>query len=489
MNSPTDAPESDPASMPSPASEPPPARRARGWNVKRVALNLVKLAIAVVGIWLVARMFTWNDSATLPAGGTEIRAVTFLKDTPVTVLEEFTLPEVAVHTRPAADTAPAGGPRGVVRVRFPDKPVDVAIEGRTYALVIAEQTVIPGTQQELGIPHEMNLPLSYFKEEKGERVHYGFHTLLLEARGRWYLLAAAWAVLVIPFFVTAIRWRNLMKPQGINMPLAVALQLTFVGQFYSILLPGITGGDLVKIVYAAKLTGSKTKSFITIILDRVIGLVALMVIAGAAAGSQLLLNREAGKPLDPTLLRVLLFIGAGLGGLALGSLVYFSHRLRRATGLQRILQHPRMPEFVRHIDETLHAYRHHAGVIAGAFLISLASQFTLPLSAWLAGSSFGVNLPLTYYLAYIPVAVLAVSLPISPPQGFGLLDGIIYHFFVNRGPATAAQAFAIAQSVRFLPILWNLVGAYWVIRGTHSMKQGNTPDSPAVLQGAPAASV
>jgi uncharacterized protein (TIRG00374 family) len=450
----------------SPAAPPP-----RKLNVKRAVLNLVKLLIAVAGIFLVARMFTWNDTATLPAGA-EIRAVKLLKDTPVTVLEERDLPPVNPNN-PAATQ-----PRSIVRIRFPDAPVDVEVDGKPYSLRIAEDTPLPNTRQQLNLPHETDLPLSLFKEEKGERIHHGFHTLLLEARGRWYLLLAAWAVLVIPFLVTAIRWRNLLKPQGIDMPLPTALRLTFVGQFYSILLPGITGGDLVKIVYAARYTGSKTKSFITIILDRVIGLVALMVIAGVAAATQLLLNHQAGRPLDPTLRNVLLFILAGLAGLTLGSLIYFSHRLRRATGLQKLLNHPRMPDFVRHIDETLHAYRHHAGLLTWAFLISIISQFTLPLSASLAGAAFGMHLPLTYYLAYVPLAVLAASLPISPPQGVGLLEYIITHFFVTRGSATAAQAFALTQAIRFLPILWNLVGAYWVIRGTHSIKQ-STDASPA----------
>lgn len=444
-----------------PAAPAPPRKH----NLRRVVINLIKLLIAVAGLWLVARMFTWDDTATIPAGA-EIRAVTFLKDTPVTVLEE--------HDLPALPNSPA---RHVATIRFPDAPVDLQINGKDYALRIDENTPLPDGGR-LNIPRDTTLPMEKFKEEKGERIHHGFHTLLLEARDRWYLLLAAWAVLVIPFFVTAIRWRNLLKPQGIDMPLATALRLTFVGQFYSILLPGITGGDLVKVVYAARLTGSKSKSLITILLDRVIGLVALMVIAGTAAAVQLLLNQRNGAPLDPTLLRVFLFILAGLLALALGSLVYFSHRLRRATGLAKILAHPRMPEFVRHLDEVLHAYRRHAGLLAWAFLISLVSQFTLPLSASLAGAAFGMHLSLTYYLAYVPLAVLAASLPISPPQGFGLLDGIIYHFFVDRGIATAAQAIALAQSIRFLPILWNLVGAYWVIRGTHSIKKSQNPTTP-----------
>jgi uncharacterized protein (TIRG00374 family) len=450
---------------PVPAASPGGAPRQRTW--KSYLLTLIKLVIAVAGIYLVARSFTWEDTGTVPAG-TEIRTIAFVKDTPVAVLSERALPAAREIPR-GAGTAPA--PREVVLVRFPSSPVPLRVDGKEYALPIDEHTLLPNSHVELNLPREIEIPLDYLKVEKGERIHQGFHSLLLETRSRWYLLLAAWLVLVTPFFVTAIRWRNLMLPQGIQMSLGTALRLTFVGQFYSILLPGITGGDLVKIVYAARLTGSKSKSFITIVLDRVIGLVALMAIAGTAAAVQLVLNDAAGKPVDPTLLRVLIFIVAGLVGLGAGALVYFSHRLRRVTGLAKILAHPRMPEFVRHLDEVLHAYRHHRKLLVWAFVISVASQFTLPLSASLAGAAFGMHLPLTYYLAYVPIALLAASLPISPPQGFGILDWLIVHFFVERGPATTSQAIALAQAVRFLPILWNLVGAYWVIRGAYSREE------------------
>ena len=181
-------------------------------------------------------------------------------------------------------------------------------------------------------------PRACLRSVSGERIQQGVHTLLSNASGKWYLVAAAWLLLGIPFFVTAIRWRNLMRPQGIDMPLGKCLQLTFVGQFYSIMLPGVTGGDLVKIVYAARLIGSKTKAFITVVLDRVIGLVALMVIAGVAAGVQVLLNLRAGTP-DDTLLSVFIMIVVLLIVLAIGATVYFSHRLRRLVGIEWFVEH------------------------------------------------------------------------------------------------------------------------------------------------------
>jgi glycosyltransferase 2 family protein len=366
-------------------------------------------------------------------------------------------------------------------------------------------------------------------------------------------------MLVVPFLVTAIRWRNLMRPQGIEMPLGKCLQLTFVGQFWSIIMPGITGGDLVKIIYAARLTGSKSKAFITIILDRVIGLVALMAIAGTSAGVQLLLNWRAGAPCDNTLLNVFVMIVVMLAALAAGATVYFSRRLRRVSGIEWFVEHlgsaaeeaaegrAKLEQLFRaaniaalglamllagvlvllrfgihavwaeknsplvfggigamalvalaalgglalhkrlvararplmgkvalgivSLDETLHVYRGHFGVVFGAFVISVISQLTLPLSAWLSGTALGMIAPPTHYLAYVPLAVLAASLPISLPQGLGFLEWVLDHFFVGRGTATASQAFALTQAVRFLPLLWNLCGAYWVVTGKYSRKE------------------
>ncbi len=533
---------------PSPA-EPTPAPPSAGKRLRKYVLTFFKIAIAILGIWWVTRGVSWYDTAQIPAGH-DINAVTFPENTTVRVLAQI--------------PPPPGRTIALVHIQFPDKPVPVQVNGKTFTLIIDADTAVPGNG-ELGLTREKDLPLDTFAEIKGQRIQQGLKSLLAQARAKWYLVLFAWILLGIPFWVTAIRWRSLMRPQGIDMPLGKCLQLTFVGQFYSIILPGITGGDLVKIVYAARLTGSKTKSFITIILDRVIGLVALMVIAGTAAGVQLILNaRQAagGQPADQsTLLNVFLFIVIMLAAMAVGTTVYFSRRLRKLIGIEwfidnfgqangeeagpnaqhahlehlfrvlnglvlagalvgiavlgilRWISHsgwamkntpivyvgigvlalaalgalaglalhrllvdkatPLMGKFVQviiGIDETLHVYRGHFGLLAWAFFISVISQLTLPLSAWLSGTAFGMNAPVTHYLAYVPLAILAASLPISPPQGAGFLEFVLNQFFVNKGKATASQAFALTQSVRFLPIIWNLFGAYWVVTGKYSRK-------------------
>lgn len=453
-------------------------------NVKKWVLTAVKLTIAVAGLWWVISHTPWNDQVTI-RGGAVIRAVEFVEPTTVAIVEKGS----------EATTKP-----GTYNVSFGKSPVKVRVDG-------AEKTT-PINMETVGIPNPVVVSTDRLVTVEGSpgvaKVQVGLRNLIIGADP--LLLLAAWAVLVIPFLVTAWRWMKLMQPQGIRIPYRKCLALTFVGQFYSTFLPGITGGDLVKIVYTSRLTGSKGKSAVTILLDRVIGLVALMVIAGTSAGIQ---YAQTG---NKTMGNVTLLIGAALGGLVVGAAVYFSNRARRLIGLDRLTQRAaavqavqeavasdmapanpaevvsaatgtrwerlrsRIADEIAKLDAALHVYRGHVGVLAGAFGVSLIAQFTLPLSAYLAGRAFGISPEATlgHYLAYVPLAILAASVPIAPPQGFGVTEWILFHFFHKRGPASAGQAFALAQAVRFLPVMWNLVGAYWVVTGSYSRESAKT---------------
>lgn len=411
-------------------------------RLKSWALTFVKIAIAVVGLWWVIAHTPWHDQVTI-LKNKEILAVTLLEDVNVSIIEQ---------TKEEQAKAPL--PPKTFKIKIPKAPVHVKIEGQDQKLSLLGP--------EVNFPAEMVIDYGRLAkvdntEEPAQQV--GLRNLVKQADIR--LLIAAWAVLVVPFLVTAWRWQKLMEPQGIKLPYLKCLELTFVGQFYSTFLPGITGGDLVKIIYTSRVIGSKTKSTVTILLDRVIGLLGLMIIAGAAAAIQ--------APGNTTMRNVALLIGAVLVGLGLGAVVYFSQRLRRKLGLEYLINHSKMPDFVRKADEVLHAYRGAWKILAGALLASLVAQATLPISAWLAGMAFGMtHAHLGHFLAYTPLATLAASVPLSPPAGFGVIEWVLFHFFYTKHLATASQAFALAQAIRFLPIMWNLCGAYWVVTGKYS---------------------
>lgn len=431
-----------------------PTPRHHRHPVRRVVLSLIKWSIAIIGLWYVISHIHWRDRVTIKAGAV-IRNVTFTKATPIRL--------VAVRHH-------------VYILDFSYKPVTVRLPN---GKIIHTWPV----QHPIDFPPTLGLPGSYLVRSHGAPViQLGFVSLI--AHSKPVPLFFAFALLGIPFLITAWRWQRLLHVCELNLPYRRCLTLTFLGQFYSTFLPGTTSGDIVKIVYTGKLTGQKTKSAITVILDRVIGLVGLIIVGFTAAVVELIITRDSkGHNADPVLLHVVMLTGAMLAVTAIGGGVYFSRRVRKAVGLDYLIDKLPLPEFLKHADRTLAAYRGHVGVVVLALVASVISQAVLPIAGFLAGQAFGMHDPLGYYMAYIPLAVLAASIPIFPPQGIGVMDWIILHFFVTRGTNTVSQAFALTQAIRFLPIIWNLVGAWWVIRGDYS--RPHVEDLDELTQGDP----
>ena len=411
---------------------------------RRLAMTALKVAIAVLGLWWVLGQISWHDTAVIARGQT-VRAAVFVHAT--------RLPVVSRTARS-------------VTVRFANQIIQVRLP--SGKIVTASATRYP-----IMFPRQLTLPLSYLATAGGHpEIEAGLHSLIVRANA-WLLLGAL-IIVGIPFFLTAWRWQLLMSVQDMHLSYAQCLRLNFVGQFYSTFLPGTTSGDLVKILYTARVTGQTTQSAVTVLLDRVIGLVGLVMVAGIAATIQLMVNSaSSASPLgtatgtgsDPVLLRVVMLTGGLLAATLVGCILYFSARLRRWLGIDSILNRLPLPEFIKHADRSLLAYRHHLRLVAGTFGLSMISQSVLPLAGFLAGRAFGMHASFGCFMAYIPLAALAASLPIMPPQGIGVTEAILLHFFVTRGVDTASQSFALAQAIRFLPITWNLLGAYWVVRG------------------------
>lgn len=78
--------------------------------------------------------------------------------------------------------------------------------------------------------------------------------------------------------VCAWRWRSLAKILGVNLSPFEAVSLTFQGNMFSLVIPGgAIGGDVVKMgaVTRRSATGSKAEGAFTVLMDRIVGMIAL----------------------------------------------------------------------------------------------------------------------------------------------------------------------------------------------------------------------
>jgi uncharacterized protein (TIRG00374 family) len=270
-----------------------------------------------------------------------------------------------------------------------------------------------------------------------------------------YLLGA---ILIFPntFLITGVRWHWLMRMLGIRMSLAKAFVLNMVGAFYSTFMPGSTGGDVIKAYYASKFTPQRIHAVMSVIVDRVVGLVALIIVGGVMAAWQYQI---------PECREVAVICGLIVLGMVLGLAVLCNATLRRVTGLDFILNRLPMQEHLQTALAAVELYRQKPWRLAGTVVMTFPVHITVIISAMFVGTAFKLPLPLMYYWAAVPVIVLVGSIPISP-QGAGVMEFLALQLTRVYG-ASAGQAFAWTMCIRLTQMLWNLTGGLFVLLGNY----------------------
>jgi uncharacterized protein (TIRG00374 family) len=283
-------------------------------------------------------------------------------------------------------------------------------------------------------------------------VEVGINRLVREADRKFLLLA----VLIVPlsYVLTSVRWHLLLESLGIRLSFWRSLVLNLVGAFYNAFMPGTTGGDLIKAYYAAKQTQFRTRAVLSVLIDRIIGLLALIIVGGTMAAFQWHI---------PDCRRVALLSALILGGTTVGLLVFYSRRLRRWTGLDFVLRRLPMQRQVQKAVDAMEIYRDRPAPLLVALLMSLPVHVTSILSATFAGWAFRLPLPVFYYWVVVPVVALVGAIPVSP-QGAGVMEFFAVELTRRHG-VTIGQAFALTMSIRLVQVLWNLVAGVLVLRG------------------------
>jgi hypothetical protein len=296
-------------------------------------------------------------------------------------------------------------------------------------------------------------------EAPGYKVHvpYPRDVIGLERLVKRADLGLLWAsLLVFPltYVITSYRWHELLKALDIHIGIARAFVINMVGSFYNSFLPGSTGGDVFKAYYASKQTPHRMRAVMSVLVDRAVGLLALIVVGGVTASLQWHI---------PACRKVALGSAALCGCTALGLLVFYVPILHRLSGMDFILKRLPAQKQVRAAVDTMHLYGKRPGLAIWSLVISFPVHGAVVSSAMFAGMAFGLPLHWAYYWVAVPVIVLAGAVPLSP-QGAGVMEGFAVLLTRTQG-VTVSQAFALTMSIRVVQIVWNLTGGLFVLRG------------------------
>ena len=144
--------------------------------------------------------------------------------------------------------------------------------------------------------------------------------LLANLKDHPIALLTAVCLIIINFCLISVRWKSILKARStVEIPLLGMLKISWIGQFFSSVLPGTVSGDLVKILYVQKFDQAFSKQFLfaSILIDRVMGLAGLILLVGITTlcfSGHILENAPAMAPLLKFnyLLVILIIIASGI---------------------------------------------------------------------------------------------------------------------------------------------------------------------------------
>jgi uncharacterized protein (TIRG00374 family) len=268
-------------------------------------------------------------------------------------------------------------------------------------------------------------------------------------------LAGSLLCVLLTILLNVARWRLVLEVQGLHLPWGRATGITFVAQFFNAFLLGSTGGDVIKAFYAARETHhKKTEAVVTVFVDRLLGLWAMLLFAAVMmipnAG---LLHRHRQLAL-PALLILAMLAGATV----VLSVAFWSGLSRRFPRARHWLRgFPKGEMLERSLDSCRH-FGKSKGFLAKAIAISLVVNAICVLQMMLLSSGMNAHVSSRDWLVIVPMIFCISALPITP-SGLGVRENLfvlmlaVPEIGVPKTTALSLSLLAYAGS-----LFWSLAG-------------------------------
>ena len=279
-------------------------------------------------------------------------------------------------------------------------------------------------------------------------------------------LFAALALYAVNVAASIWRWHLLLDAQDVDVPVKTLLGSFLVALFFNNFLPSNIGGDFFRISDTAKIAKSKTVATTVVLADRVLGVIALVLVAavGATAAGAV---HPAALPIWPVWLWAGFLLGAAASAPAVLVPAGFGRMLRPLTVL-----HPEwVGDRIDNLTDILGRFREHPAALAQCFGGALFVQATMVVFYFAVAYGLHLNVAFADLAVIVPISFVVQMLPVSV-SGFGVREATFSFYFTRIGLAIEA-ALLMSLVAQALIMLFSLTGAAVYVSRTHH--QGGAP--------------
>jgi glycosyltransferase 2 family protein len=220
-----------------------------------------------------------------------------------------------------------------------------------------------------------------------------------------------------------LKWYVLLRAQGIDIPFSALLAYTFEGVFFNNFLPANVGGDVMRGYGLARHTDRAAEAAVSVVVDRVVGLIAFMTAAFVSAVVVVFFTGQQ------QLMGTVLASGLGMAALAGLFAAVLSRRVRAwVEHLFRNRWLARLQPVYRRLSDALSAYRFKFGRLVLAFGVSLGTLILSNFANYLVAEALGGGISLLHIFLFNPLIAFVLLIPVSV-GGLGLNQGAFVFFY------------------------------------------------------------
>jgi uncharacterized protein (TIRG00374 family) len=265
-------------------------------------------------------------------------------------------------------------------------------------------------------------------------------------------LTVAIALQLVILLVSTWRWRLLLHAQHLLISFRAVLASYMVALFFNNFLPSNIGGDVIRIGDTAKQAGSKTLATTIVLVDRGIGLLALVFVAALGSSLAARVSEKFG-PLGPGILWTLLG-----GAMAVSTVAVLMPQAVAATLRPlRTLHQEWVEERIDRLTGALSKFRDAPGALLSGFFGAVVVQALLVAFYSVIATSLQLRIPLAHLAIVVPLSLIVQMLPISL-GGLGVREATFAAYFTQLGlPRESGIALSFLGAMVIM--LFSLTGA------------------------------
>lgn len=252
------------------------------------------------------------------------------------------------------------------------------------------------------------------------------------------------------------RWYRLNSAQSIKLTYAHTVMSIYLGLAFNTMLPGSLGGDFIRLYYVIKkCPQQKSRAILSILVDRIIGLMGILIIACLIAPFYFEESRHN---------HVLLYLITSCISICIGGIIllFAILLLLSKDGIYQLIVRKtgssKTAKLLHALLEAILIYKKSKFILFEALIVSMLTQLMLLIAVMMLNKTMELPLlPLFDYMLALAIGQIANLIPLTP-GGIGLGEAAFANVILIINPGTSAAYATVFFALRLLSTIAYLPG-------------------------------